>query len=82
VPFMMEGTIAGIVGAGLGTASVWGANRAFQEWLSSDDAVLDILQSFAVESGEVWGIAILLLVIGAAVGALGSAIAAYRFLDV
>ncbi len=81
VPFMLEGTVAGIVGAALGTASVYGANKAFEEWLASDD-VLNILQSFAVDSGEVWGIGILLLITGAAVGAIGSAIAAYRFLDV
>lgn len=81
VPFMIEGTIQGIVGAALGAASVYGANQAFERWLASDD-VLNILQSFAVQSGEVWGISVLLLVIGAAVGAVGSAIAAYRFLDV
>jgi cell division transport system permease protein len=81
VPFMIEGTIQGIIGAALGAASVYGANQAFERWLASDD-VLNILQSFAVQSGEVWSISLLLLVIGAAVGAIGSAIAAYRFLDV
>ena len=81
VPFMLEGTVQGIIGAGLGSASVYGANQAFDRWLASDN-VLNILQSFAVDSGEVWGIAALLLIIGAAVGAVGSAIAAYRFLDV
>jgi cell division transport system permease protein len=81
VPFMIEGTIQGIIGAALGAASVYGANQAFERWLASDD-VLNILQSFAVDSGEVWGISLLLLGIGAAVGAIGSAIAAYRFLDV
>jgi cell division transport system permease protein len=81
VPFMLEGTVQGIVGAGLGTASVYGANQAFEEWLASDD-VLNILKSFAVSSGDVWGISLFLLAIGAAVGAIGSAIAAYRFLDV
>lgn len=81
VPFMIEGTIQGIIGAALGAASVYGANQAFERWLASDD-VLNILQSFAVQSGEVWSISFLLLGIGAAVGAIGSAIAAYRFLDV
>lgn len=81
VPFMLEGTIAGIFGSMIGTGSVYFANRGFQRWLSSDD-VLDLLKSFAVDSGEVWGIGLLLLVLGAAVGAIGSAIAAYRFLDV
>jgi len=81
VPFMLEGTVQGIVGAGLGTASVYGANQAFEEWLASDE-VLNILKSFAVSSGDVWGISLFLLAIGAAVGAIGSAIAAYRFLDV
>lgn len=81
VPFMVEGTIAGILGAGLGTGAVYGANRGFERWLASDD-VLAILKSFAVDRSEVWGIGLLLLAIGAAVGAIGSAIAAYRFLDV
>lgn len=81
VPFMLEGTIAGIFGAGLGTSAVYGANLGFERWLGSDD-VLELLQSFAVERSEVWGIGLLLLVLGAAVGAVGSAIAAYRFLDV
>ena len=81
IPFMLEGTFQGVVGAALGTASVYGANRAFEEWLSSDN-VLNILQSFAVSSGDVWEIGFLLLGIGALVGSVGSAIAAYRFLDV
>jgi cell division transport system permease protein len=81
VPFMLEGTIAGIFGAGLGTAAVYGANLGFERWLANDE-VLAILQSFAVDRSEVWGIGLLLLVLGAAVGAIGSAIAAYRFLDV
>ena len=81
IPFMLEGTFQGIVGASLGTASVYGANRAFEEWLSSD-SVLNILQSFAVTGSDVWEIGFLLLGIGALVGSLGSSIAAYRFLDV
>ena len=81
IPFMLEGTFQGVVGAALGTASVYGANRAFEEWLSSDN-VLNILQSFAVSSGDVWEIGFLLLGIGALVGSVGSVIAAYRFLDV
>ena len=81
IPFMLEGTFQGLVGASLGTASVYGANRAFEEWLSSD-SVLNILQSFAVTSSDVWGIGLLLLGIGGLVGSVGSAIAAYRFLDV
>ncbi len=80
VPFMLEGTFQGLVGAALGTASVYGANRAFEEWLASDN-VLNILQSFAVGAGDVWAIGGLLLLVGALVGSVGSAIAAFRFLD-
>ena len=53
---------------------------ALSERLADED--LSLFSSFAVESGEVWGISILLLVVGAGIGAVGSAIAAYRFLDV
>ena len=80
VPFMLEGTFQGLVGAALGTASVYGANRAFEEWLASDN-VLNILQSFAVGAGDVWEIGGLLLLVGALVGSVGSGIAAFRFLD-
>lgn len=80
VPFMIEGTIAGIIGAGMGTGSVYGVNRALSDRLADED--LSLFSSFAVDSGEVWGISVLLLIVGAAIGAVGSAIAAYRFLDV
>lgn len=81
VPFMLEGTIQGLIGAGLGCGVVYGANKAFDRWLSSDN-VLNFFKNFAVDSGAVWGISFWLLLIGTGVGALGSAIAANRFLDV
>ena len=51
VPFMLEGTVQGSLAPALGSASVYGANKAFERWLASDN-VLNILQSFAVESAR------------------------------
>jgi cell division transport system permease protein len=80
VPFMIEGTVAGILGALLATGAVRVVHDALATRLADPD--LALFTSFAVDSGEVWTIGLLLLGVGALVGAVGSAIAAYRFLDV
>jgi cell division protein FtsX len=41
----------------------------------------DLLQSFYVTNGDAFGIGILVLIIGAAIGIVGSAIGLRRFLE-
>ncbi|MDH3754793.1 MAG: ABC transporter permease [Acidimicrobiia bacterium] len=81
VPFMVEGLIQGLVGALLAVGAVFGANNLLERFLSRRSS-LQLLESFVVASSDVWRTSFLLVVIGAVVGTVGSAIAVSRFLDV
>lgn len=81
VPFMVEGLIQGLLGAGFAVLAVFGANNLLDRFLSERNS-LQLLESFVVESTDVWRTSFLLMVIGALVGTLGSGIAVSRFLDV
>ena len=81
VPFMLEGMIQGLLGAGVAVGAVFGANWALDRYLSDRNS-LQLLESFVVATEDVWRTSFLLLVIGVIVGTVGSAIAVSRFLDV
>lgn len=80
IPFMLEGLLQGLIGAVLACGGLWGLNSAWS------GAVLDFddteLSALVVTNGFVRWIMLLILVIGAVAGAVGSGIAASRFLDV
>lgn len=80
IPFMLEGLLQGLIGAVLACVGLWGLNSAWS------GAVLDFndseLSALVVTSGFVRWIMLLILLIGAIAGAVGSGIAASRFLDV
>ena len=78
VPFMLEGMVQGLVGAGAALVVVF-FGRTLVENVIEDNS---LLQQFAVSSSDVLGTGIFLLVMGALVGAIGSALAVSRFLDV
>ena len=80
IPFMLEGLLQGLIGGVLSCAGLWGLNTAWS------NAVTDFndteLAALVVSDGYVRWVMVMLLVIGAAAGAIGSGIAASRFLDV
>ncbi len=80
IPFMLEGLLQGLIGAVLACGGLWGLNSAWS------GAVLDFddteLSALVVTGGFVRWIMLLILLIGAVAGAVGSGIAASRFLDV
>lgn len=81
VPFMFEGLLQGLAGATAAVAVVWiGSGAALNSIRHARH--LDLLRQFTVSSHEVVGTGIFLLVVGVVVGAMGSAIAVSRFLDV
>jgi cell division transport system permease protein len=82
VPFMFEGLIQGVLGGLLAFGTVWGYNYSIRRWLGSSDSVIVLLQNFAVADGYVWGVGAVLILIGAAIGTIGSGVAVNRFLDV
>jgi cell division transport system permease protein len=77
---MLEGLLQGMIGAVLACGGLWGLNSAWS------GAVLDFddteLSALVVTGGFVRWIMLLILLIGAVAGAVGSGIAASRFLDV
>ena len=80
VPFMLEGVVQGLLGAiaavGAATAVRWGVEEI------ATSRRFTVLSGFVVESGEFRVTVMILLVAGAAIGALGSAFAVSRYLDV
>lgn len=79
VPFMLEGLIQGVIGAGVSTLAVFGLNRMIRNLLNSTS--FRLFDSFVLESGELFPISMILLAAGAAIGFIGSGIAVTRYLD-
>jgi len=77
-PFILEGMIHGLVGSALGALGLW-ALRTRVEGLFNE---IQLFQNFVVTDGQLVGVAVGLMLGGIVIGAIGSAFAAGRFLDV
>jgi cell division transport system permease protein len=80
VPFMLEGLIQGMLGAGLAFGGVF----LFRGLVSSlvHHYGLQLFGSFVVSVGDAVGAGVFVVVVGSVVGALGSGLAVRSFLDV
>ncbi|MEA3077062.1 MAG: cell division transport system permease protein [Actinomycetota bacterium] len=78
VPFMLEGMIQGLVGAAGAFIAIWFGRTVIERLIQGNT----LLSQFVVSGGDVLGTGIFILVVGALVGGVGSAIAVSRFLDV
>lgn len=81
IPFMLEGLLQGLLGALAACGGLWVLNAAWENGVAGFKPGTGI-SSLIVPSGYLSGVMLMMLVIGAIVGAVGSAIAASRFLDV
>ncbi|TRZ74103.1 MAG: ABC transporter permease [Actinobacteria bacterium] len=81
VPFMLEGLLHGLLGGIASCGGLWVLNSAWTNGVAGFKPGTGI-SSLVVPSGYLTGVMLLILAIGALVGAVGSAIAASRFLDV
>jgi cell division transport system permease protein len=79
VPFMAEGFVQGVIGAGLAFGFVWFLKVLIANLLNRQ---ANLLSTFRVANHDAIGIGIIVLAIGALIGTLGSAIGLRRFLDV
>lgn len=81
VPFMVEGLVQGVIGAGLaiGLLVVF---RPFYERIVPDPNTFVLFQGMVPASSELFGIYAVLALVGCVVGALGAGVAVTRFLDV
>ncbi|NDH36678.1 MAG: hypothetical protein EBX76_01660 [Acidimicrobiia bacterium] len=81
LPFMLEGLLQGLIGGVVSCFGVWALNSAWTSGVATFKPGTGI-SSLVVPSGYLSGVVVILLALGALVGAIGSAIAASRFLDV
>ena len=81
VPFMLEGLLHGLLGGIASCGGLWVLNSAWTSGVAGFKPGTGI-SSLVVPSGYLTGVMLMILAIGALVGAVGSAIAASRFLDV
>jgi cell division transport system permease protein len=81
VPFMLEGLLQGLIGAVVSCGGLWALNSAWSNGVAGFKPGTGI-SSLVVPSGYLSAVMVVILIIGALAGAIGSAIAASRFLDV
>jgi cell division transport system permease protein len=84
LPFMLEGLIQGVVGAVVACLGVLGINSLWHQQVLQKEAFggVTLIQAARLTGGQLTWTMIALLLTGALVGAIGSLIAASRFLDV
>jgi len=81
VPFIVEGIIQTLIGAAVAVASMTFVIRPFIDELSRDD-VLPIFKGFVVTDADLLFTNLLVVGVAVVIGAIGSAVAVSRFLDV
>ena len=81
VPFIVEGIIQTLIGAAVAVASMTFVIRPFIDELSQDD-VLPIFKGFVVTDTDLLFTNFLVVGVAVVIGAIGSAVAVSRFLDV
>lgn len=79
VPFMFEGLVQGAIGAGLAFAGVYTLRLILSDLTAKSK---NLFQAFYVTAGDAFAIGLIILLVGATVGALGSVIGLRRFLEV
>lgn len=80
IPFMLEGVIQGVAGSIVSIGVIVGLRRAI-EGIAADPR-FTLISGLTVDSSQLTGTATLVVVTGVVIGALGSAFAVSRFLDV
>jgi cell division transport system permease protein len=79
VPFMAEGFVQGLIGAGFAVGFMWGGKILLMNVTDRDGN--NLFSTFRVTNADALGIAVVVLLIGALIGTLGSVIGLRRFLD-
>lgn len=80
IPFMLEGLLQGLIGAVFSGIAVFGLNKLISSSVNGREN-LKLFSSFALDNGQVAVVALILLLVGAALGSLGAGIAVTRYLD-
>ena len=78
IPFMLEGLVQGLVGAGVAFGTVYFLRGAAEEGVRQ----IDLFKGFVVLGSQVATTGVFTVVLGALIGAIGAGVAVTRFLDV
>lgn len=79
-PFVIEGTIQGLIGGVLAIPMLFLLNNLLKDFVS--DESLELLQGLPVENAFIWNTSMWVMLIGAVIGALGSLIVVGKYVDV
>ena len=82
IPFMLEGLFASLVGAAVAGGIVIATNALLFSRLANSKTIPLLQPVFNFSTGDIGGVLILLTVVGALVGLIGSTFALRRFLEV
>lgn len=80
IPFMLEGVIQGVIGSGFAIGVVFAVQRIFDNIAA--DQRFSLFAGMVVDSQQVTSTSVFVMATGVLIGALGSAFAVSRFLDV
>jgi cell division transport system permease protein len=80
IPFMLEGVFQGVIGSGFAIGVVFGVQRIFDNIAA--DQRFSLFSGLVVDNQQVMTTSVFVMVTGVLIGALGSAFAVSRFLDV
>ena len=78
VPFMLEGLVQGLVGAGVSFVALWVLQTGAQDAVRQ----VPLFSDFIVSASQVTSTGVLVLALGALIGAVSAGVAVTRFLDV
>ncbi len=81
VPFMAEGLVQGAIGAGISVGLVYILKNVLADLLNHRDSATQLWRGFYLTNGDAFGIGLIVLVIGAGIGIIGSTIGLRRFLE-
>jgi cell division transport system permease protein len=79
VPFMVEGLLQGAMGALVAFAAIFYLKSPMARWIPKN---FEQFAGFLVHDGQVLGIGMVVVIFGAAIGAISAGVAVTRFLDV
>jgi cell division transport system permease protein len=81
LPFMAEGMVQGVLGAFAAAGLTWGFDAL---WKANfvNQVSFELLNQIKWGAGDLWTAVIMILVVGAVTGAIGSGIAVGRYLKV
>ena len=81
LPFMVEGMVQGVAGAGAAAGLTWGFDALWKRNFVNQVS-FELLNQIKWTGGDLWTSIVLVLVVGALTGAIGSGIAVGRYLKV